>query len=229
MNIFQKLMTALRGGAREVGESVVDAQGTRIFEQEIVDAKGKLDSARLELTNLMAKHTQAERDVQVTKAELKTQEGFVNEALDKGDEKLALDIASKVAELEGSLAEKKVAKDSFEAHVESLRGHMKRAEAQIGDYERQLSMVKSTESVQKASAAINDTFASTNSDLLSAKESLERIKAKQVHETDRLAASEALERELSGTDLKERMASAGIGNDGPDASSVLERIKSKRG
>lgn len=229
MNIFTKIMTALRGGAREVGEAVVDAQGTRIFEQEIVDAKDKLDAAKLELTNLMAKHTQAERDVQVTKVELKKQEGFVNEALDKGDEKLAMEIAGKVAELEGDLAEKKAAESSFEAHVDSLRGHMKKAEAQIGDYERQLSMVKTTESVQKASAAINDTFASTNSDLRSAKDSLERIKAKQVHEADRLAASEELERELTGADLKEKMASAGIGgSDGPDANSVLERIKAKR-
>lgn len=229
MSIFSKLMTALRGGAREVGEAVVDAQGTRIFEQEIIDAKAKLDAARLELTNLMAKHTQSERDVQLAKAELKKQEGYVNEALDKGDEKLAIEIAGKVAQLEGDLAEKKAAENAFEAHVDSLRGHMKKAEAQITDYERQLSMVKSTESVQKASAAINDTFASTNSDLRSAKDSLERIKAKQVHEADRLAASEALERELTGADLEQRMADAGIGGERPDAISVLDRIKAKRG
>ena len=229
MSIFSKLMTALRGGAREVGEAVVDAQGTRIFEQEIIDAKAKLDAARLELTNLMAKHTQSERDVQLTKAELKKQEGYVSEALDKGDEKLAIVIAGKVAQLEGDLAEKKAAENAFEAHVDSLRGHMKKAEAQITDYERQLSMVKSTESVQKASAAINDTFASTNSDLRSAKDSLERIKAKQVHEADRLAASEALERELTGADLEQRMADAGIGGERPDAISVLDRIKAKRG
>lgn len=229
MSIFSKLMTALRGGAREVGEAVVDAQGTRIFEQEIIDAKAKLDAARLELTNLMAKHTQSERDVQLAKAELKKQEGYVNEALDKGDEKLAIEIAGKVAQLEGDLAEKKAAENAFEAHVDSLRGHMKKAEAQITDYERQLSMVKSTESVQKASAAINDTFASTNSDLRSAKDSLERIKAKQVHEADRLAASEALERELTGADLEQRMADAGIGGERPDANSVLDRIKAKRG
>ena len=229
MQIFKKLMTALRGGAREVGEAVVDAQGTRIFEQEILDAKDKLDTAKLELTNLMAKHTQSERDVQLTKAELKKQEGFVNDALDKDNEKLALEIATVVADLEGELAEKKAAEQSFEAHVESLRGHMKKAESQIVDYERQLTMVKTTESVQKASAAINDTFASTHSELRSAKDSLERIKAKQVHESDRLAASEELERELTGADLKERMTSAGIGNDGADASSVLDRIKAKRG
>ena len=35
MSILKKIATAFRGGAREIGELVVDANGTRIFEQEI--------------------------------------------------------------------------------------------------------------------------------------------------------------------------------------------------
>ena len=38
MSVFKKIMTALRGGAREAGEAIVDANGIRIFEQEIKDA-----------------------------------------------------------------------------------------------------------------------------------------------------------------------------------------------
>ena len=40
MSVLKKIMTAVRGGAREVGELIVDANGTRIFEQEIKDATG---------------------------------------------------------------------------------------------------------------------------------------------------------------------------------------------
>ena len=32
MSVLKKIMTAVRGGAREVGEFVVDANGTRIFD-----------------------------------------------------------------------------------------------------------------------------------------------------------------------------------------------------
>jgi len=49
MSILRKIMTAVRGGAREVGELVVDANGTRIFEQEIQDAKTHLNKAKHDL------------------------------------------------------------------------------------------------------------------------------------------------------------------------------------
>ena len=39
MSIFKKIITAVRGGAREAGEAVVDANATRIFEQEIRDSE----------------------------------------------------------------------------------------------------------------------------------------------------------------------------------------------
>ncbi len=40
MSIFKKIMTAVRGGATEVGEAIVDANGTRIFEQETDPSRG---------------------------------------------------------------------------------------------------------------------------------------------------------------------------------------------
>ena len=46
MSILKKIATAFRGGAREVGELIVDANGTRIFEQELKDAQAWL--AKLE-------------------------------------------------------------------------------------------------------------------------------------------------------------------------------------
>ena len=39
MSIFKKIITAVRGGATEAGEAIVDANSTRIFEQEIRDSE----------------------------------------------------------------------------------------------------------------------------------------------------------------------------------------------
>ena len=69
MNILQKLMTLFRGSVREIGESVVDANGTRIFEQEIKDAEVQLKEATGSLTLVMAKAKQAERELDALKAE----------------------------------------------------------------------------------------------------------------------------------------------------------------
>lgn len=229
MDILKKILTALRGGAREMGEAVVDAQGVRILEQEIHDAKESLEQARSDLADVMAQETQAQRQTQVLKAQLAESEGHVNEALDKGEEGLALELAGKVAEAEGQLAQQEEVATSYAEHVSNLKEMMAEAEHQIAEYERQLSMLKTTESVHKTTEAISDTFTSTNSSVRSAKETLERVKAKQQHSADRLKAAQQLEREANNSELNEKMAAAGIGKQQSDADDVLARIKAGRG
>ena len=229
MSVFKKIMTAVRGGAREVGELVVDANGTRIFEQEIKDAEVHLRKAKQDLTDVMARQMQAGRKVETLKKEISEHEGYVGQALEKSNEELALEIAEKIAQLEADLLEQEEVHKSFSGHVARLKDLVKKTERQIKDYERQLAMVKTTESVQRASAAITDNFASSNSKILSARDSLERIKERQQNNFDRLAAAEALEAENSDKSLEERMKSAGIkGGEDKSANAVLDRIKAKR-
>jgi phage shock protein A len=63
MSILKKLFTAVRGGAREAGEAIVDANGIRIFEQEIADAQNALHRAKKSLTEVMAKEMQTKRSL----------------------------------------------------------------------------------------------------------------------------------------------------------------------
>lgn len=229
MSILRKIMTAVRGGAREVGELVVDANGTRIFEQEIKDAQTHLNKAKHDLTDVMAKQMQAGRQVESLKKEVQEHEGFAGQALDKGNEDLALEIAEKIAALEQDLGDQEDVYKSFSTHATRLKDMVKKAERQIKEYERQLTMVKTTESVQKASAAITNNFASTSSRILGAKDSLDRIRKRQQDNFDRLAAAEELESENSEKGLQDKMKAAGIGEASTTASSVLDRIKAKQG
>jgi phage shock protein A len=228
MGILKKIMTAIRGGAREVGELVVDANGTRIFEQEIKDAQVHLNRARQDLTSVMANQMQAGRKVESLKTEISEHEGYAGQALDKNDEVLALEIADKIANLETDFAQQTEVHKSYSGHVERLKDLVKKTERQIKEYERQLTMVKTTESVQKASAAITDNFASSNSKIISAKDSLERIKKRQQDNYDRMAAAEELEAENSDKGLEDKMKAAGIGEQDTNANSVLERIRANR-
>jgi phage shock protein A len=229
MSVLKKIMTAFRGGAREVGELIVDANGTRIFEQEIRDAEQHLNKAKQDLTDVMAKQMQASRKVESLKKEVSEHEVFAGQALDKGNEDLALEIAEKIATLESDLAEQQQVHDTFANHVARLKDLVKKTERQLKEYERQLSMVKTTESVQKASAAITDNFASSSSRILSAKDSLERIKQRQQDNFDRMEAAQELADEESDKSLTDKMRSAGIGEESNNAGSVLDRIKSSRG
>ena len=37
--VLNKIWTALRGGVREMGDAIVDSNGIRIFEQEIIPSR----------------------------------------------------------------------------------------------------------------------------------------------------------------------------------------------
>ncbi|MDO6428070.1 PspA/IM30 family protein [Thalassotalea sp. 1_MG-2023] len=228
MSIFKKVMTAIRGGATEVGEAVVDANATRIFEQEIRDAENHLTKAKRDLTGVMAQQMASSREVDRIKREITEHEGYAVQALEKDDEALALAVAEKISALETELSAQQQSLDSFETNANRLKELVKKSERQVQEHKRQLSMVKTTESVQKATSAITDNFSSSNSKLLSAKDSLERIKAKQQKFDDQLKAAEVLESENADNSLEAKLKAAGIGEQEKSANSVLERLKAKQ-
>jgi phage shock protein A len=228
MSIFKKIMTAIRGGASEVGEAIVDSNATRIFEQEIRDSENHLTKAKRDLTGVMAQQMAAGRDVDRLKREVTEHEGYAVQALDKGDETLALAVAEKISTLESELSSQQQALDSFSGSANRLKELVKKSERQVGEYKRQLSMVKTTESVQKATSAITDNFSSSNSKLLNAKDSLERIKAKQQKFDDQMKAAELLESDTADNSLAAQLKEAGIGAADNNANSVLDRLKAKQ-
>jgi phage shock protein A len=228
MSIFSKIMTAVRGGANEVGEAVIDANATRIFEQEIRDATGHITTAKRDLTGIMGLEIAAKRTVAGLKEGIAEHEGYAIQAMEKGDETLALSVAEKIASLEESLATEQAGLSSYESQSKRLKDVLKKSEKQVLEHKRQLSMVKTTESVQKATAAISDNFSSSNSKLLGAKDSLERIKAKQQKFDDQMMAAESLEAEGSGASLEAQLKEAGIGGGASSANSILDRLKAKQ-
>lgn len=228
MSVLVKLFTAFRGGAREIGESIVDANSVRIFEQEIKDAEEQLEKAKRDLTEVMAKEMQAARKIESLAKDVEKHEGFAAQALEKGDENLALEIAQKIADIQGELEIQQTAQSSFASHTERLKAMIKKTAKALTDMQRQLVMVKTTESVQKATEAITTNYASGSSRLLTAKESLDRIKQKQEHLEDRLKAGEQLQDEFDGKDLQAKLKEAGIVEDNNKAKEILESLKAKK-
>jgi len=221
-------MTAFRGGASEVGEAIVDANATRIFEQEIRDAENHLTKAKRDLTEVMAQQMAANREVERLTREVSEHEGYAAQALEKGNEALALQVAEKIASLETELSTQQQSLTSYEANANRLKELVRKSERQLSEHKRQLSMVKTTERVQKATSAITDNFSASNSKLLNAKDSLERIKAKQQKFDDQMKAAEVLEAESGDGALEAQLKAAGIGQADNSANSVLDRIKAKQ-
>lgn len=227
MSIFQKLMTAVRGSATEAGEAMVDNQAMRILDQELRDSKKALGEAKTNLTAIMAEKMGVARKVKELTAKVKEHEGYAIQAMDKGDETLALDVANSIAEFEHELNIQQGILDGYESKVTTLKKMIRQTERNIQAMDREISVVKTTEKVQKANAMAAAKFSGSTSALSSATDSLERIKARQQKREDQADAALELESDESGDDLQARLKSAGIVNSDSSGSSILERLRKK--
>ena len=228
MNILKKLFDAVRGGVNELGEAAVDNQAIRILEQEIRDSKSALDEAKTSLTSIMAEQVGIERKVNELKGNIAEHEVYAEKALDQGDEALALDVAGKIAVFEHELKIQHGIFAGYKTKIANLKQMIRKTEKNILAMEREISVVKTTEKVQRANELASAKYSGSNSSLNSAKESLERIKAKQQQKEDQAQAAMDLEKEEYGQDLENKLKDAGIIEDESSGQSVLDRIKAKR-
>lgn len=227
MSVIGKLVTLIRGSARELGESVLDANASRIYEQEIIDARNAIQKAKTELTGVMAKEMQSAREIERLRVDMVRLEDLAVEALGKDKEYLAEEVAAKIAEKEGELEAQTQSHADYAVQVAKLKDLIKVSEAKIREHEREVQMAKTTESVYKATQTISENIGSTGSKLISAKESLERIKRRHQDLSDRMAAAETLDKEFGTRALELKLAEAGIGNDSRRKDSVMERIRAR--
>lgn len=227
-SVFDKLWTALRGGAREIGDAIVDANGIRIFEQEIKDATDNIATAKRSLTEVMARKMQAARKVAELGDAITQNERFATQALEQNNEALALDVAGKIAGLENDRNEQAAIVTRLDHQIEQLKAHIKKAEKLIADHERELAIVRTTESVQKATEQVVENVAANKSTLNSARDSLERIKKRQELKQDQMAAGELLDSELGDQGLDAKLEAAGIKGTKADAAAILARLKAAK-
>lgn len=227
MAVFSKILTMLRGDVRSIGQSIVDNNANSIYEQEIVEAKAHVASARHDLTAVMAKEMQATREIERLGREMQRYEGLALEALQKDQGALAEEVAGKVADLEAALAAQTAVRDDLAGHIARLKDLIRGAETVLRDHERELAMAKTTESVYRATATISNSMGSSGSKLMSAKESLERIKQRHQDTADRMQAADALDGEFGDKALERKLAAAGIGANADRKADVMARLQQR--
>ncbi|MDR2031175.1 MAG: PspA/IM30 family protein [Azoarcus sp.] len=227
MSVIGKIVTLLRGSARELGENIVDANSVRIYEQEIRDARDAIAQARNDLAGVMAKEMQSAREIERMRAEIERLEKLAVEALNKEKPDLAEEVAAKIAEQEGELERQTQLHADYALQSSRLKDLIKVSEAKIREHEREVQMAKATESVYKATQSISDNIVSSGSKLVSARESLDRIKKRHEDLADRMTAADTLERDLGTKALEIKLAEAGIGEDIQRKSKVMARIRAR--
>lgn len=227
MAVFSKILTMLRGDVRSIGQSIVDNNANNIYEQEIVEAKAHVATAKQDLTGVMAKEMQTTREIERLGKEMRRYEDLALEALQKNQDALAEEVAAKVADIELALAEQTAARDEFANHIARLKDLIRNAEATLRDHERELAMAKTTESVYRATATISQSMGNSGSKLMSAKESLERIKQRHQDTADRMQAADVLDGEFGNKALERKLAAAGIGETNDRKAQVMARLQAR--
>lgn len=228
MVILKKLITALRGGINEMGESLVDSQALRILDQEIRDADNDLREAKESLANIMAQQKVADKHVDKTKAKIAEYENYAIKALDNKDEALALEVAEKIALLENELANHQKQADNFAQSVANLRQTISQTEINIRNLKQQVDIVKATESVQKAQSVVSQRYGGSTAKLQTALDSLDRIKQRQEKTAATIEAKNELAMSESHDPLEKKLKAAGISSDSQNAATILAKLKEKQ-
>lgn len=229
MNVWAKVITALRGGVNEAGEAIVDTQALRILDQEVRDAAAELNESKSALADIMAREKISRKKAGELEKKLAEHEGYALKALEKGDEALATEVAEKMAELENRIATEKATADGFAENAERLRAAISQAEHDIRHLKQQVDTVKAVENVQRAQAAVAERFSGSDTKLRTAMDSLKRIKERHALRDAKMEASSELAAEMPEASLRRKLEKAGIAPTGKQASDILERLKEKRG
>lgn len=227
MSLLKKIVTALRGGASEVGEAIIDSQALRILDQEIRDADNNLIDARNQLVKIMAKHKTAQQRITEFDKTIGDWEQKAIAALDKGEEGLAHECAARIADLTNQRDSEQALADQFGASVATLTATVSKTEAQIKGLKQQVDLVKARESVQRAQVSAASATGGANGSLETAVGSLDRIKKRQSERAAELEAAAELAGKADGSDLEARLKAAGIGASNSGADDVLARLKAK--
>lgn len=228
MSIWAKVATAIRGGASEAGEAIADNQALRIMDQEIRDADNALRKSKDALTSIIAKRKLADKKTAGLKTSLTEYEGYAMQALDKGDETLATEIAEKLAGLETELMGEEGIAKSFADSEAQLRKSVSQTVANLKRLKQQVDTVKATEIVQKSQAAVAARHSGAGSSMRSALDSLERLKTKQAERAARFEAASEIAESTEEVSLDAKLKAAGIVGGGASGGDVLARLKAKR-
>ncbi len=177
--ILKKIINNIRQESRTLAEAVMDSTGDRIFEHQIADARANVAKAKAGLTDELTKALQHSRKVKILNDRINQQELLIVDAMGEGDETLAFELATVMVELESDRDAQQAICQSHDLHLAHLKRQMEQAERSLKDLERQLEMVNTTQQIQQATELISKNFVAADKKMLSAKKTLDRIKAQQ--------------------------------------------------
>jgi len=228
MGVFSKVFSIVKGKANDAGLAYVDKNAIILLKQQVREAETAQREAKNSLVELMASKSTEEQKVQAFSDEINKYKTAAKKALEKGDNELAKETASKIAILINKQNEHQKTASNYGDHIEGLKEQVKDSQHVIDNINEQLAIVESTDKVQKAEAKIDQSMASNAASKSSALETLNKIKEKQQTFDNKVRAAKALDAETNGANLDEKLEQSGFLDNGQgsvSADDILAELK----
>lgn len=222
--IMQKLTTIVRGSARETAELVIDANAIRIFEQEICDCEMGIRKAKASLTVVVAEKIKLQRQLDQSQQTIRMREEQALEAIKKNIETLAEELAQTIATEEQLSTDLESHLKQLEQQEHQLSQQLQSTVQKIQAYRRDLELAKATESSQQACQKLHGQHGELDLTGNKLEDSLQRIKHRQQHFSDRLEAAQQVHTDLNSGGLDAKLSQHNIGQE-DRVKLVLERLK----
>ncbi|EOZ7527571.1 PspA/IM30 family protein [Enterobacter quasiroggenkampii] len=227
MGILKNLFTLGKSLLNQADEAIEEAQGVRMLEQHIRDAKAELDKAGKSRVDLLARVKLSNDKLSELRERKQYLESRAIEGMSKNiDAALLNEVAEEIARLENTITREAQVLDSLETSRNNIEKAVAITSQRINQFEQQLEVVKATEAMQRAQQAVTTSTVGATSNVTTAAESLKRLQTRQAERQARLDAAAQLEKVADGRELEEKLAQAGVGTSGTSsAQAVLERLK----
>lgn len=226
MSIFKSILTAIRGGASEAGEAIIDANAIRILEQEIRDADNGIRKATSSLTQLKSKEIGLSKELTSLNADITDYTAKAKGALTGGNEPLARQIAEKIVELTETKDTIESQQKQLDSDVNKIHAVIKQRKAGIEKNRIELNKVKVYDDLAATRKAVAQAMpSSSDSSAQRVNRALDRVKQKQASAENQLEADQWLNDLETGADLDAQINAAGLGNKGTSADDILASLK----
>lgn len=227
MGILKNLFTLGKSLLNQADEAIEEAQGVRMLEQHIRDAKAELDKAGKSRVDLLARVKLSNDKLSELRERKQYLESRAIEGMSKNiDAVLLNEVIEEIARLENTITREAQVLNSLETSRNNIEKAVAITSQRINQFEQQLEVVKATEAMQRAQQAVTTSTVGATSNVTTAAESLKRLQTRQAERQARLDAAAQLEKVADGRELEEKLAQAGVGTSGTSsAQAVLERLK----
>jgi len=225
MNVFTKLNTLLRAGARESAEAITNANAIRIYQQEIVDAEQMLIHRRDSLARMIAGRKGLEEDIATTRNSIAAREAQLSRIPEtqRSDELLSL-AARDIAKTECMLQQYEEGARKLREKIDKEEITLRSLVREIKDHRRELKLLEADLLRQKLSP--NDRPQQTVTGRLAAlratRDALSAAATGGDYAEEGMA--EAIER-VETSALDQQLARSGLSDEEHHVSMVLARLK----